>query len=230
MLGCEAMKKLSSSRVAVFGVGGVGGYVVEGLVRSGVGAIDIIDNDKVDVTNINRQIIATSGNVGNYKVDESEKRILEINPDCKVYKRNVFFLPSTEDKFDFSLYDYVVDAIDTVSGKLALIEKARAANVPIISAMGAGNKLDPTAFKVADIYSTAVCPLAKVMRRECRKRGIERLKVVYSEEEPIFAPTCGDDVLPEGKRSTPASVAFVPSVVGMIMAGEVVKDLIKVNK
>lgn len=229
MLGEEAMKKLAAARVAVFGVGGVGGYVVEGLVRSGVGAIDIIDHDKIDETNINRQIIATSENVGAFKVDEEEKRILAINPDCKVTKYKTFYLPETENMFDFTLYDYIVDAIDTVSGKLALTVNAGKSGTPIISAMGAGNKTDPTKFRVADIYKTSICPLAKVMRRECKKRGIKHLKVVYSEEEP--AEKRGDFTLksPEGKprKDVPASLAFVPSVVGLIIAGEVVKDLIK---
>ncbi len=225
MLGKEAMIKLSSSRVVVFGAGGVGGYVLEALARSGVGSIDVIDNDKVTESNINRQILATTDNIGNYKVDEAEKRILSINPDCKVKTYKTFFLPETADEFDFTCYDYVVDAIDTVAGKLALIEKAKKAGVPIISSMGAGNKMNACAFKVADIYKTSVCPLAKVMRRECKKRGIKSLKVVYSEEEAI--PHAENaEAENSGKRYTPASVAFVPSVVGLIAAGEVIKDLI----
>lgn len=225
MLGKEAMIKLSSSRVVVFGAGGVGGYVLEALARSGVGSIDVVDNDKVTESNINRQILATTDNIGNYKVDEAEKRILSINPDCKVKTYKTFFLPETADEFDFTCYDYVVDAIDTVAGKLALIEKAKKAGVPIISSMGAGNKMNACAFKVADIYKTSVCPLAKVMRRECKKRGIKSLKVVYSEEEAI-PHTENAEAENSGKRYTPASVAFVPSVVGLIAAGEVIKDLI----
>lgn len=231
MLGGEAMQKLASARVAVFGVGGVGGYVVEGLVRSGVGAIDIIDHDKIDISNVNRQIIATCENVGKYKVDEAEKRIKLINPDCKVTKFKIFYLPETEKEFDFTNYDYIVDAIDTVSGKLALIVNAKKTGTPIISAMGAGNKTDPTEFKVADIYKTSVCPLAKVMRRECKKRKIDKLKVVYSTEEPaeklgklpISAEKTAEN---KPRKDTPASLAFVPSVVGLIIAGEVVKDVV----
>ena len=239
MLGGEAMQKLASARVAVFGVGGVGGYVVEGLVRSGVGAIDIIDHDKIDISNVNRQIIATCENVGKYKVDEAEKRIKLINPDCKVTKYKIFYLPETEKEFDFTNYDYIVDAIDTVSGKLALIVNAKKAGTPVISAMGAGNKTDPTAFKVADIYKTSVCPLAKVMRTECRKRRIKHLKVVYS-KEPAMTPIEDDSIscknnciCPPGtqrkctiRRSVPGSNAFVPSVAGLIIGGEVVKDLV----
>ncbi|SEQ70478.1 tRNA A37 threonylcarbamoyladenosine dehydratase [Lachnospiraceae bacterium NE2001] len=216
LLGEEALEKLATKRVAVFGVGGVGGYVVEALVRSGVGALDLIDKDVVDVTNINRQIIATLDTVGRPKVDVAEERVHSINPDCVVRKYQCFYLPETKDQFDFSQYDYVVDAIDTVTGKLALIEQAKAVGVPVISSMGAGNKLDPTAFKVADIYKTSVCPLAKVMRRELKKRGIDSLKVVYSEEMPIDT----------GGR-TPGSVAFVPSVVGLIIGGEVIKDVLQ---
>ncbi|MCR4655583.1 MAG: tRNA threonylcarbamoyladenosine dehydratase [Lachnospiraceae bacterium] len=217
LLGEEAVEKLSGKRVAVFGVGGVGGYVVEGLVRSGLGSVDIIDNDKICLSNINRQIIASVKTVGRYKVDVLRERIEDINPRCKVNAHRVFFLPETEDLFDFSEYDYVVDAIDTVTGKLAIIEKAKREGVPVISAMGAGNKLDPTAFKVADIYETSVCPLAKVMRRELKKRGIDSLKVVYSTEEPIK--------LTDAEPRTPGSVSFVPSVAGLIIAGEVIKDL-----
>ena len=216
LLGEEALEKLATKRVAVFGVGGVGGYVVEALARSGVGALDLIDKDVVDVTNINRQIIATLDTVGRPKVDVAEERVHSINPDCVVRKYQCFYLPETKDQFDFSQYDYVVDAIDTVTGKLALIEQAKAVGVPVISSMGAGNKLDPTAFKVADIYKTSVCPLAKVMRRELKKRGIDSLKVVYSEEMPIDT----------GGR-TPGSVAFVPSVVGLIIGGEVIKDVLQ---
>ena len=223
IFGKEGMKKLASSHVAVFGIGGVGGYTVEALVRSGIGAIDIIDNDKVSLTNINRQIYATHSTIGRYKVDVATERITEINPNCKVAAYRTFFLPETSGEFDFSQYDYVVDAIDTVTGKIAIVEKANASGVPVISAMGAGNKLDPTAFEVADIKKTSVCPLARVMRRELAKRGIEHLKVVYSKEEPI-TPHGEIDESSE-RRAIPASTAFVPSVVGLIIAGEVVKDL-----
>lgn len=223
--GKEKMEKLHNSRVAVFGIGGVGGYVVEALVRSGVGTIDIVDNDVVSLTNINRQIYALNSTVGQYKVDVAERRIKDINPDCVVFKHNVFFSPETVCQFDFAAYDYVVDAIDTVAGKIALAECAAAANIPVISSMGAGNKLDPTAFRVADIYKTSVCPLAKVMRRELKKRNITSLKVVYSAEEPL-TPIFADET--DGtRRQTPSSNAFVPSVAGLIIAGEVIKDLIK---
>ena len=230
LLGSEAMKKLMNARVAVFGVGGVGGAVVEALARSGVGAIDIVDNDSVSLTNINRQLIATHETVGMAKVDAAEARILSINPYCRVTKHKLFYLPETADRFDFSRFDYVVDAIDTVSGKLMLVEAANAAGVPIISAMGAGNKLDPTAFRVADINKTSVCPLARVMRRELKKRGIRKLKVVYSEEEPVEAKEEAVEELPEGKRAIPGSIAFVPPVVGFIIAGEVIKDLVVTEK
>ena len=238
IFGKEAMQRLADSRVAVFGIGGVGGYTVEALARSGVGAIDLIDDDRICLTNINRQILATRENVGKYKVDEGEKRILSINPACKVTKHKTFYLPETADQFDFHDYDYVVDAIDTVSGKLALITNAKACQTPIICSMGAGNKTDPTAFRVADIYDTAVCPLARVIRGECRKRHIDRLKVVYSEEAPV-RPIESDEIscrthciCPPGtarkctaRRDIPGSNAFVPSVVGLIIAGEVIKDL-----
>ena len=230
LLGPEAMEHLSRCRVAVFGIGGVGGYAVEGLVRSGIGALDLIDNDRVALTNLNRQLIATRKTLGQYKVDVAEERVREINPDCRVTTYKTFFLPDTQEMFDFTLYDYVVDAIDTVTGKLALIEKAQAAGTPVISAMGAGNKLDPTALRVADIYKTSVCPLARIIRSECRKRGIRHLKVVYSTEEPIrpAGDPAGDP--PEqrenaGRRDIPGSTAFVPSVAGLIIAGEVVRDL-----
>lgn len=240
ILGKDAIKKLASSRVAVFGVGGVGGYAVEALARSGVGALDLIDSDKICLSNINRQIIATQNNIGQYKVDEAKKRVLSINPDCVVRTYKIFYLPETEDMFDFSQYDYVVDAIDTVSGKLALVENAKKTGTPVISSMGAGNKLDPTAFRVADIYSTSVDPLAKIMRYECRKRKIDKLKVVYSCEKPLCPKK---EETSEGKgenlsdvnekskprRSVPGSTAFVPSVVGLIIAGEVIKDLTGIN-
>lgn len=231
LLGREAVEKLARSRVAVFGIGGVGGYVVEALVRSGIGAIDVVDNDVIDVSNINRQIIATCENIGRNKVDEAEKRIRSINPDCIVRTYKTFFLPETASVFDFSDYDYVADAIDTVTGKLALIEKAIKAGVPVISSMGAGNKTDPTAFRVADIYDTRVCPLAKIMRRECRKRGIEKLKVVYSEEQPVrpvFSEKSAEEKENSARRrDVPGSLAFVPSVAGLVMAGEIIMDLIE---
>lgn len=214
LLGSENMEKLARARVAVFGVGGVGGYVVEALARCGVGTLDLIDRDIVAPSNLNRQIIATVSTIGRAKVEAARDRVKDINPDCRVNIHETFYLPETADSFDFREYDYVVDAIDTVSGKLMLAEQARDSGTPLISSMGAGNKLDPTAFKVADIYETKVCPLAKVMRRELRKRGIESLKVVYSEEEPLR------------RGSTPGSVSFVPSVAGLIIAGEVIKDLI----
>lgn len=237
LFGTEAMERLFRSRVAVFGIGGVGGYTVEALARSGIGALDLIDDDKVCLTNLNRQLHATRKTVGKYKVDVAEERILEINPDCQVRTYKTFYLPDTQDRFDFSQYDYVIDAIDTVSGKLALVEQAQRTKTPIISAMGAGNKTDPTAFRVADIYQTSVCPLARVMRSECRKRGIRHLKVVYSTEQPqrpLEDPTIScrtHCICPPGtrkctvRRDIPGSTAFVPSVAGLIIAGEVVRDL-----
>lgn len=231
LLGKDAMEKLKTARVAVFGIGGVGGYVVEALARSGIGAIDLIDNDEVSISNINRQIIATHETVGKSKVDAAEERVRSINPDCKVVKHKLFYLPETAGEFDFSQFDYIVDAIDTVSGKLQLVLAANEAATPIISAMGAGNKLDPTAFRVSDIYKTSVCPLARVMRQELKKRGIKKLKVVYSEEEPIKCSAADtDEALPDGKRSIPGSVAFVPPVVGLIIAGEVIKDIAGINR
>ncbi len=221
LLGSEAMERLAHSRVAVFGIGGVGGHAAEALARSGVGALDLIDRDKVAPSNINRQIIALHSTVGLYKTDAAAARIADINPACRVVKHTVFFLPETKEEFDFSQYDYVVDAIDTVSGKLAIIECANAAGIPVISAMGAGNKLDPSRFETADIYETSVCPLARVMRTECRKRGIKRLKVVYSKEKPL-EPKAFDE---ETGKPVPASAAFVPSVMGLLIAGEVIKDL-----
>ena len=238
LLGKEAMDKLKNSRVAVFGIGGVGGYVCEALVRSGVGAFDLIDDDKVCLTNLNRQIIATRKTVGKYKTDVMKERMLEINPDVNVRIHKCFFLPENADEFPFDEYDYVVDAVDTVTAKIELVMKSQAMNVPIISSMGAGNKLDPTAFQVADIYKTSVCPLAKVMRRELKKRGIKKLKVVYSQETPTrpiedMAISCRTNcICPPGaahkcteRRDIPGSTAFVPSVVGLIIAGEVIKDL-----
>ena len=228
MLGKDGMEALAKARVAVFGIGGVGGYTVEALARSGVGAIDIIDNDKVALTNINRQIYATHKTLGRYKVDVAAERIAEINPDCKVTAYKTFYMPETQAEFDFAKYDYIVDAIDTVTGKLTIIENAEKCGTPVISCMGAGNKLDPTAFEVADIYKTSVCPLAKVMRRELKKRGIKKLKVVYSKEEP--SASVGEIEEESPKRAIPASCAFVPSVAGLIIAGEVIKDLVNNGK
>lgn len=227
LLGSENMEKLKNSRVAVFGVGGVGGYVVEALARSGIGTLDIIDKDIVSISNINRQIIATTDTVGKSKVEVLKERIHSINPECVVNAYNIFYLPDTASEFDFTNYDYVVDAIDTVTGKIQLVMSANEANVPIISSMGAGNKLDPTAFEVSDIYKTSVCPLAKVMRKELSKRGIKKLKVVYSKEKPM-KPILTDDLMMEEQkgRQTPGSISFVPSVVGLIIGGEVIKDLI----
>ena len=219
LLGKKSVENLAKKRVAVFGVGGVGGFVCEGLVRSGIGIIDIIDKDTVDISNLNRQLIALHSTVGMNKVDVLEVRLKDINKDLIVNKYKCFFLPETSGSFEFEKYDYVVDAIDNVTGKIELVLKAKEAGVPIISAMGAGNKLDPTAFQVADIYKTNVCPLARVMRRELKKRGVDRLKVVYSKEEPI-KPS-----FTEGEKVVPGSVSFVPSVMGLIIAGEIVKEL-----
>ena len=224
LLGSEAMEKLASSRVAIFGVGGVGGYAVEALARTGVGKLDIIDSDTVSESNLNRQIYALRSTVGQYKVDAASERIRDINPSAKVRAYRTFYTPETADAFDFTEYDYVVDAIDTVAGKIALVVNADRAGVPIISSMGAGNKLDPTRLEVADIYSTSVCPLARVMRYELRRRGIKKLKVVYSKETPI-KPASAADSDDTSRRSVPGSVAFVPSVAGLIIAGEVIKDL-----
>ena len=240
LLGVDAMNKLKNSRVAVFGIGGVGGYSVEALARSGVGAVDLIDDDKVCLTNINRQIIADVKTIGKYKVDVARDRILSINPRCKVTTYQCFYLPQNAKDFDFSQYDYVIDAVDTVTAKINLVMQANESGVPVISSMGAGNKLDPTAFVVSDIYKTDVCPLAKVMRRELKKRNIKKLKVVYSKEKPLVpiedeSISCRSHcVCPPGaerkctdRRTIPGSVAVVPSVVGLIIAGEVIKDLIK---
>lgn len=230
LLGKEAMEILAGSRVAVFGIGGVGGYTVEALARSGIGTIDIVDNDKVCLTNLNRQLIATEKTVGRYKVDVMRERILEINPDAKVNVHKCFFLPDTKDMFDFSAYSYVVDAVDTVTAKIELVLSSQAAGVPVISSMGTGNKLDPSGFQVADIYETTVCPLARVMRRELKKRGVKQLKVVYSREEPGRVAEAAEESEHVGRRAVPGSVAFVPPVAGFIMAGEVIKDLIKREK
>ena len=238
LLGQTAIERLQGSRVAVFGIGGVGGYVCEALVRSGVGAFDLIDDDRVCLTNLNRQIIATRKTVGQYKADVMEARIHDINPNAQVTVHKTFFLPENAQDFPFDQYDYIVDAVDTVSAKIALVMEANARNIPIISSMGAGNKLDATAFRVADIYETQVCPLARIMRRELRKRGVERLKVVYSQEPPIrpiedMSISCRTHcICPPGtkhkctdRRDIPGSTAFVPSVAGLIIAGEVVRDL-----
>lgn len=226
LFGKEKMEKLFSAHVAIFGIGGVGGYVVEALARSGIGKLDLIDNDTVCLTNINRQIIATHDTIGQYKVDAAEKRILQINPNAEVRKFQTFFTPETESQFDFGKYDYVVDAIDTVTGKISLVINCQKAGTPIISCMGAGNKLDPTMFEVADIYKTSVCPLARVMRTELKKRGVKKLKVVYS-KEPAVTPICCDDCEEKGTahRPAPGSNSFVPSVAGLIIAGEVIKDI-----
>ena len=221
LIGAEALEKLKKARVAVFGVGGVGGYVVEALVRAGVGEIDVIDNDTVSESNLNRQIIALRSTVGQLKTDVIALRAKDINPDVKVHTHNLFFLPETA--FDFSCYDYVVDAIDTVREKIAIIERATAANVPVISSMGTGNKMGNAPFEVADITKTSVCPLARVMRRELKKRGVEHVKVVYSKEEPRKGETAEND----GEKAVPASISFVPPMAGLTIAGEVIKDLIK---
>ncbi len=238
LLGHDGMEKLAAARVAIFGVGGVGGYTAEALARSGVGALDLIDDDRVCLTNLNRQIFATRKTVGHLKVEVAKERLLEINPNCRIETHQTFYSPETQDQFDFTQYDYIVDAIDTVTGKLALVVNAKAAETPILSSMGAGNKMDPTAFEVTDIFKTSVCPLAKVMRSELRKRRIRKLKVVYSKELPMtpvddMAISCRSHcICPPGtarkctqRRQVPGSNAFVPSVVGLIIAGEVVKDL-----
>lgn len=224
LIGTENIEKLANAKVAVFGVGGVGGYVVEALARSGVGQLDLIDNDIVNLTNINRQIIATHSSLGKYKVDVAKERILDINPNAVVNAYKMFYTRENADEFEFSKYDYVVDAIDTVVGKLEIIERAKKANVSVISSMGAGNKMHPEMFEVADISKTSVCPLAKVIRQELKKRKISGVKVVYSKEVPLKPAICEEENL--NKRSTPGSNAFVPSVAGLIIAGEVVKDLI----
>ena len=236
VFGEEAMQRLAEARVAVFGIGGVGGYTVEALARSGIGQLDLIDDDKVCITNVNRQLLATLKTVGQYKVDVAKERIADINPKCRVNSFKTFYMPDTEDEFDFTQYDYIVDAIDTVKGKLALALNAQKAVTPIISSMGAGNKVNAAAFEVADIYETSVCPLARVMRYECRRRGIKKLKVVYSKEKPIrpkedMSISCRRHcVCPPGtrkctvRRDIPGSTAFVPSVAGLIIAGEVIKE------
>ncbi len=226
LLGDAAMDQLKKSRVAVFGLGGVGGYAVEALARSGIGALDLIDHDTISTTNLNRQILATHSTVGMYKADAAAQRVRDIDPTIAVTVHKTFYLPDTAHLFDFTQYDYVIDAIDTVTGKLMLIQQAKEAGTPIISSMGTGNKLDPTAFRVADIHETSGCHLARIMRKECRKRGIKKLKVVYSQEEPLTPQGTGSvEEMPEGRRSLPGSCAFVPAVAGLIIAGEVIRDL-----
>ncbi len=233
LLGEQGMSRLRKAHVAVFGLGGVGGYVVEALARSGIGALDLVDHDTISLTNINRQILATRNTVGRSKAVVAAERVLAIDPEIKVRAIQTFFTPDTADTFDFTQYDYVVDAIDTVTGKLALALTAQETGTPIISSMGTGNKLDPTAFRVADISQTSVCPLARIMRKECRKRGIRKLKVVYSQEEPIKPALSPEDPawaeLPEGRNALPGSNAFVPSVAGLIIAGEVIKDIANIQ-
>ena len=225
LLGEAAVERLRSARVAVFGIGGVGGYTVEALARSGIGQIDLIDSDTVSRSNINRQILATHSTVGMPKVEAAKLRILDINPECVVRSHQVFYTPETADSFDFREYDYIVDAIDTVTGKLALVERAVAVNTPIICCMGTGNKLDAAAFQVADISKTTMCPLARIMRKELGKRGIKHLKVVYSQEEALTPTGWEEEAAALGKRQIPGSVAFVPGAAGLILAGEVVKDI-----
>ena len=225
LLGSAAVDQLRKSRVAVFGIGGVGGYTVEALARSGIGQIDVIDNDCVSLSNLNRQILATHSTLGMPKVEAAKRRILDINPGCTVRTHAVFYTPETADLFDFTQYDYIVDAIDTVTGKLALVERACAAGTPIICCMGTGNKLDASAFEVSDISKTSMCPLARVMRKELGKRGIRHLKVVYSKEEALTPTGWEEEAAAIGKRQIPGSVAFVPGAAGLILAGEVIKDL-----
>ena len=225
LLGSEAIRRLQKARVAVFGLGGVGGYAVEALARSGVGSLDLIDSDTVSVSNLNRQLLATHSTVGMLKVDAARNRVLDINPDCIVRTYPVFYTPDTAGQFDFTQYDYIVDAIDTVTGKLALVERAKAADTPIICSMGTGNKLDASAFRVADISKTAMCPLARVMRKELSKRGIRHLKVVYSQEKALTPTGWEEEAAALGKRQIPGSVAFVPGAAGLLLAGEVVRDL-----
>ena len=226
LLGQGAMEKLKAAKVIVFGIGGVGGYAAEALVRSGIGHLVLVDHDRVSLTNLNRQITALHSTIGRYKVDVMRERALDINPEADIEARRCFFLPENEEEFDFSDCSYVVDAVDTVTAKLAIIQKARLAAVPVISAMGAGNKLDPTAFRVADIRETSVCPLARVMRRELKKRNISGVKVVYSGEEPL-CPRTGTENTGDGRKAVPGSTAFVPPAAGLILAGEVVKDIVR---
>lgn len=228
LLGAEGMEKLKNARVAVFGLGGVGGYTVEALARSGVGSLVLVDHDTVSLSNINRQILATHATIGLPKAEAAKRRVLDINPECRVEARQEFYGPDTADSFDFTGYDYVVDAIDTVTGKLALIAAAKAANVPILCCLGTGNKLDPSKFQITDLSKTSVCPLARIMRKECAKRGYRNIKVLYSTEDPLSPALTEADLaeMPEGRRTIPGSVAFVPSVAGLMIAGEVIRDLI----
>lgn len=229
LLGSDGMEKLKNAHIAVFGLGGVGGYVVEALARSGVGTLELVDHDTISQSNMNRQILATRDTVGMDKAEAAKQRVAAIDPDIKVIAQKQFFGPDTKAEFDFTRYTYVVDAIDTVTGKLALVQAAKEAGVPIISSMGTGNKLDPTAFQIGDIYETSVCPLARIMRKECRKRGIDKLKVLYSLEEPIPATLAPDDPmwqeLPEGRNALPGSVSFVPAAAGLMIAGAVIRDI-----
>lgn len=233
LIGEEALNQLQNSRVAVFGIGGVGGFVVEALARAGIGKFDLIDNDQVCLTNLNRQIIATRKTVGQDKVEVMKERILDINPDAEVTVHKCFFLPDTSNQFDFSNYSYVVDAIDTVTGKLEIITKSKQAGIPVISCMGTGNKIDPSRLEIADLYQTTVCPLAKVMRKECKRRNIKKLKVLYSTEVPIKPRTEENaenesaETPDKGRRAIPGSISFVPSAAGLMIAGEVVRDLIQ---
>ena len=229
LLGEGAVERLRNARVAVFGIGGVGGYTVEALARSGVGSLVLVDNDTVSLSNINRQILATHATIGLPKAEAAKRRVLDINPECRVEARQEFYGPDTADSFDFTGYDYVVDAIDTVTGKLALIAAAKAANVPILCCLGTGNKLDPSKFQITDLSKTSVCPLARIMRKECAKRGYRNIKVLYSTEDPLSPALTEADLaeMPEGRRTVPGSVAFVPSVAGLMIAGEVIRDLIQ---
>ena len=228
LLGDAAVDRLRNCRVAVFGLGGVGGYVVEALARSGIGALELIDHDTVSLTNLNRQLLATHATVGMDKAEVAKNRVLDIDPTIAVTARKTFYTPDTAGQFDFTQYDYIVDAIDTVTGKLALITQAKEAGTPILSCMGTGNKLDATKFRIADISKTSVCPLARIMRKECAKRGLKHVKVLFSTEDPISPDPAGSlEELPEGRRALPGSVAFVPSVAGLLIAGEVIKDLIQ---
>lgn len=224
LLGAEAMERIRNARVAVFGLGGVGGYVVEALARTGVGHLELIDHDTISLTNINRQILATHSTLGMYKAEAAKQRVLDINPEANVIARNEFFSPDTLGNFDFSQYTYVVDAVDTVTAKLALVTACQAAGVPIISCMGTGNKLDPSKFQIADISKTSVCPLARIMRKECAKRGIRHLTVLFSTEDPI-SPAATDEQPPEGRRALPGSVSYVPSVAGLLIAGKIIDDI-----
>ena len=226
LLGAEGMEKLKNAHVAVFGLGGVGGYVVEALARSGIGALTLVDHDTISLTNINRQLLATHETIGMEKSDAAKARVLAIDPSIQVNALKTFYMPDTADQFDFSQYDYVVDAVDTVTAKLSLIVACKEAGTPIISSMGTGNKLDPTKFQIADITKTSICPLARIMRKECAKRGIKHVKVLFSTEDAITPQCDSTEEMPEGRRALPGSVAFVPSVAGLIIAGEVIKDLI----